>query len=157
MLAFKGKVHETPARLSADRPLAAAAASARPVPETDPPRLGGSRLIGGLIDPAAKAEVDTLILMGPHGSGAPTIGSFETPGGTPDWNGWTSIDYTTDNNLLWHVSTFHAVNGTYSAWCGDPALPSCGQAWDEVGGYPNNSPSTSSGCARWRTTASPAP
>ena len=115
------------------------AASARPVPETNPPRLGGSRLIGGPIDSAAKAEVDTLILMGPHGSGAPAVGSFETPGGTPDWNGWTSIDYTTDNNPLWHVSTFHAVNGSYSAWCGDPALPSCGQAWDEVGGYPNSS------------------
>ncbi len=114
-------------------------ASARPVPAESLSPGGEARLVGGPIGPAAKAEVDTLILMGPHGSGAPAIGSFESPAGSADWNGWTSIDYTTDNDPLWHVSTFHAVNGTFSAWCGDAGLPSCGQAWDEVGGYPNNS------------------
>ncbi len=113
-------------------------AFARPAPDPEPPSLAGVRYMGGPADPAAKAVVDTIVVLGPYGSGATAIGTFETPSGAPDWNGWTSIDETADNYLAWHADTFHAVNGSWSAWCGDPDLPSCGQPWDEVGGYGNN-------------------
>jgi len=115
-----------------------AIAAARPVPETTLPHLEQSRLVGAPIAAAAKAVGDTLVLLGPHGSGAQAIGTFENAVGAPDWNGWSSIDDTTEPDPLWHVSTFQAVDGAYSAWCGDPTIPSCGQPRDEPGGYPNS-------------------
>lgn len=35
---------------------------------------------------------------------------------------------------IWHASTFRAVTGTYSAWCGQPSVLSCGRG-DLDGGY----------------------
>ncbi|MFO7607874.1 MAG: FlgD immunoglobulin-like domain containing protein [Candidatus Krumholzibacteriia bacterium] len=114
------------------------AAAARPAPEAVP-NLGDARIVGGPVGGPAKAAGDTLVLLGPHGSGAPVIGTFQTVGGTADWNGWSSVDLTADPHLAWHVSTFEAVSGSYSAWCGDAGLPPCaGAPSDQVGGYGNN-------------------
>jgi len=115
-----------------------AAALARPAPDPEPDRPTGARYVGGPADAVAKAAVDTVVVLGPWGSAAPANGAFETPSGAPDWNGWTTIDNTADNYLAWHADTFHAVTGNWSAWCGDPDLPSCSVGWDEVGGYGNN-------------------
>ncbi|MBE0565611.1 MAG: hypothetical protein IH621_06640, partial [Krumholzibacteria bacterium] len=111
------------------------AAVARPAPEAVF-NLGDARIVGGPVGGAAKAAGDTLVLLGPHGSGASVIGTFQTASGAPDWNGWTSVDLTADPHLAWHASTFKAVSGSYSAWCGDAGLPPCvGAPWDQVGGY----------------------
>ncbi len=81
----------------------------------------------------AKAAGDTILLMGPTGSGAPFIGDFEA-----GWNGWTSVDATVrDYDLHWQVSDYNqTVPGNLAAWCGDLSLPSC-YAGDPEGGYGN--------------------
>ncbi|MEN8006624.1 MAG: T9SS type A sorting domain-containing protein [Candidatus Krumholzibacteriota bacterium] len=101
------------------------------------PRLESIRHEGGSHADGAKAVVDTLLLMGAHGEGAPHIGTFESPTGSPDWNGWTSIDITQETESYWHVDTFKAVTGTYSVWCGSMDVLSC---WhdDPDGGYGAN-------------------
>lgn len=93
-------------------------------------------LRGGPADPA-KAPGDSTLLMGPWGSAAPYNGQFQTAGGLPAWNGWTSRDFSQPLVNRWHADTYHAVNGMYSAWCGSPDFPSCGVG-DEPGGYGNH-------------------
>ena len=93
-------------------------------------------LLGGTAD-LAKAPGDSTPVMGPWGSGAPYNGQFQTPGGLPAWNGWTSRDFTRPESNRWHADTYHAVNGAYSAWCGSADYPACG-AGDEAGGYGNS-------------------
>ncbi len=91
---------------------------------------------------AAKTAVDTLLLIGPHGSGAVHNGQFETVHGLPNWQGWTSVDLTRDDDLGWNVSTYHASGlnghgeGNKALWCGDMSYASCGEL-DEEGGYGN--------------------
>ena len=94
---------------------------------------------GGPADPSAKANRDTFLLMGATGSGAPYIGDFESPAkaldpGSPAAHGWTSLDIFQPTRSEWHVSDYFAVNGTYSAYCGDETIPTCGGG-DPEGGY----------------------
>ena len=112
--------------------VAGAAAPERPIDIRTPILRGAT--VGAQLAPAAG---DTLLLMGAQGSGAPTIGDFQSPGGGAAWNGWTSIDDSRDNETHWQASQPLAVSGAWSAWCGDPTLPSCGGA-DVPGGYGNN-------------------
>lgn len=86
---------------------------------------------------AAKAPGDTILLMGPTGSGAPYIGDFES-----GWAGWTSIDYTLPTVTHWSVSdknwqVFGQDPANLAAWCGED-LPACTAA-DSAWGYGNNS------------------
>jgi hypothetical protein len=111
------------------------------------PRLAADRHVGGPAGDLAAAAVETLVLMGPHGSGAAAIGTFENVSGTPDWNDWTSADLTQQVDSYWHVDTFNAVNGTYSAWCGSYEVVSCA-AGDADGGYGRNYDET----IEWRGT-----
>jgi hypothetical protein len=108
-------------------------------PEALPDRsLGTSLVFGGRPADAAKTVVvDTQLIIGPWGSGAPYNGQFETPGGSPAWNGWTSEDLTQSDVSHWHVDTYHVVSGTYSAWCGDASFVSCGETDPDAGGYGN--------------------
>ncbi|HPF70923.1 MAG TPA: FlgD immunoglobulin-like domain containing protein [Candidatus Krumholzibacteria bacterium] len=96
---------------------------------------GGDLIEGGAVG-AAKSAVDTLLLMGPHDSGAPYVGDFQDAVGHPDWHGWTSVDATVNAVSHWQVSSYYAVSGSLSAWCGED-LPSCGGV-DPEGGYGNN-------------------
>ena len=118
----------------------------------------------------AKASRDNSLLMGPSNSGAPYIGDFENlsfktlpypdPRYVPPCNEteWYSADGAESIGGHWHVADYNAVNGTYSAWCGDLGFPSCdggvsdpeggyGSSWDEVlewrGRVADNSVSTS--------------
>ena len=111
---------------------AAAAGATDPPPRPQDIRTPG--LYGAVIGAdAAKAGGDTLVLMGPHGSGAPLIGTFENAGGGPDWNGWTSVDATAPT-VHWQASTYQPVAGDWSAWCGDMTIPPCNPT-DPAGGY----------------------
>lgn len=112
---------------------AAIALAAAPV-ETPPVTVSEDPIAGATVGVAA---VDTTLLVGSWQSGAPINGQFQTPGGAPAWNGWTSLDLSDPGGNHWVVSTHNAVNGTYSAWCGDPDIPSCGPG-DPEGGYGNN-------------------
>ncbi len=85
----------------------------------------------------AKAVRDTHYIMGPWGSGADHIGQFQDSSGNPAWNDWTHWDSTQPTVSYWHVDTYNVVSGTYSAWCGDIAFPSCGTG-DPAGGYGTN-------------------
>ncbi len=100
------------------------------------PRLsdGHDGMVYGGNSAAAGASRDTVYLIGPWGSGAACNGQFQDPGGAPDWNGWTSVDLTADSGPIWHVDTYNAVDGLYSAWCGEIAYDSCDPS-DPVGGY----------------------
>ena len=115
--------------------LPVAAASARPV---DGParRHAGGESIRGAVPGAAKAAGDSILVVGPYGSGAPYVGNFESGSwGDPAWHGWTGVDLSAVANP-WHVDTYNAVGGIYSAWCGEARFPSC-EAGDPDGGYGN--------------------
>ncbi|MCP4573679.1 MAG: hypothetical protein GY838_15075 [bacterium] len=87
----------------------------------------------------AKAARDTARLIGPPALGPVVNGTFQDAGGAPAWNGWTTLDWTVPDttDFTWHVSDYFAINGTYSAYCGDETIPSCGPG-DPVGGYENS-------------------
>lgn len=96
-------------------------------------------LVGRAASPKA-AKGDTIYVLG-----GPALddGDFETAGGDPDWDGWTSIDRTAPETFHWHVDTYQAAGlerglpGTnYAWWCGED-LPSCGGG-DIEGGYGNS-------------------
>ncbi|MCP4574067.1 MAG: T9SS type A sorting domain-containing protein [bacterium] len=107
----------------------------------EPPRFSDIRspgiLRGGSAD-LAKTSLDTCILIGPLELAPVVIGTFQDAAGDPDWHGWTTQDWaapdTTDTT--WHVSDYYAFSGTYSAYCGDETIPSCGGG-DPTGGYGN--------------------
>ncbi|MFO7608940.1 MAG: hypothetical protein R6X35_07055, partial [Candidatus Krumholzibacteriia bacterium] len=116
--------------------LVAEIAAARPLPPSPRPDRGEPPLVGG-VPGLAKAAGDSFLVMGPWGSGAPYVGNFETgPWADPAWNGWTGVDLSVGANP-WHVDTYNAVSGAYSAWCGEIRFPSCGPG-DPDGGYGNN-------------------
>jgi hypothetical protein len=98
-------------------------------------------LFGAVV--GAPASRDTFLVMGPWGSSAPFNGQFQTPDGTPAWNGWTSIDLTQKTTSAWHVDTYNAENlnsngaGNRAAWCGSMVYPSC-DPLDPEGGYGND-------------------
>ena len=90
--------------------------------------------------PAASSAVDTTYLLGGPGS---WDGSFETPGGQPDWHGWTHEDASTNSpENHWHVSTYMADQiagkgpGNHAMFCGDETIPACDPP-DTIGGYGN--------------------
>ncbi|MFO7608543.1 MAG: hypothetical protein R6X35_05010, partial [Candidatus Krumholzibacteriia bacterium] len=123
--------------------IAAAALAAQPAaPGADQQErrllsAGEDVVLGGQAPGVAKATTDTVLVMGPWGSGAPHNGQFQTPGGAADWNGWTSIDLTQATEWRWHAATDGALSGSYSAWCGTLAYGSC-EAGDPEGGYGDN-------------------
>ncbi|HPF69911.1 MAG TPA: T9SS type A sorting domain-containing protein [Candidatus Krumholzibacteria bacterium] len=98
----------------------------------------GTEVIIGGGQSFAKASRDTALIIGPNGSGAAINGQFQTAGGNASWNGWTHYDITQPTQIRWQASTYFAVTGTYSAWCGED-IPSCDAgATDPDGGYANN-------------------
>jgi len=102
-------------------------------PERPAISLGGDVIHGGSTS-LAKTVADTMILMGPAGSGAPYIGDFES-----GWNGWTSIDITQPTVHHWQVSDYNqTVVGNLAAWCGEIDIPSCNDSLDAPGGYGNS-------------------
>ena len=80
------------------------------------------RPLPNLQAPTANTAVDTTYLMGGPGS---WDGSFETPGGLPDWHGWTHEDASTNLENHWHVSPYMADQiagkgpGNNAMYCGD--------------------------------------
>ncbi len=116
--------------------LAAAVAAARPASVPARPTAADDLIRGGVPD-AAKAAGDTILLMGPFGSGAPYVGDFEDGQGGGAWHGWTTRDFSVNAENPWHVDTYNVVNGQFSAWCGELAFPSC-EPGDPDGGYGNN-------------------
>lgn len=103
----------------------------------------GEVLFGGNPD-TAKAGGDSLVLIGPWGSGAAVNGQFENPAGQPAWNGWTHRDVTEPEQHHWQVSDYRALDlgltpgpDNLAAWCGDLAYTSCA-AEDPEGGYGNS-------------------
>jgi len=88
----------------------------------------------------AIASADTVYLLGGPGT---WDGSFETPGGQPDWHGWTHEDVTIDFENHWHVSTYMADQiagkgpGNHAMYCGDETIMSC-SVNDTIGGYGNS-------------------
>ena len=131
---------------------ATAALAVDPV-EQRPPIASDERLTGATLGVTA---VDTTLLVGPWGSGAPVNGQFETPGGTTDWNGWTSVDRTAEYISHWHVDTYNVVSGTYSAWCGDLDFPACARATTWTAVTATSGTTTCSGAVPWPTPPCPA-
>ena len=99
----------------------------------------------GLPGGAAK---DTVDMIGPYpvpvgavcdDLSQPWNGTFETVVGANHWSCWTHKDNTAADVDHWQVSTYHAVTGMYSAWCGAMIPPCDGvDPPDEVGGYGNS-------------------
>jgi hypothetical protein len=90
--------------------------------------------------PVAKAAVDTVTLMGPHGL-YPYRGDFETASALPGGDGlltdgWTSRDETAPE-VHWHVSAYNNPGSGNGAACRAPDLESC-DAGDPAGGYGNS-------------------
>ena len=102
-----------------------------PIPQVDP----DSRV--EFPSNLAKAAVDTTFLLGGPGS---WNGRFETPGGVPDWQGWTHEDVSLSTDNHWHVSTYLADQipghgpGNHAMYCGDETIPACDPP-DTIGGY----------------------
>ncbi len=91
---------------------------------------------------AGRSLSDSLLVLGPWGSGAAYNGQFQDQLGNPDWNGWTHRDRTVDEEgNHWHAHSYHAEGlaghgpGNLAAWCGTLRFPACED--DVVGGYGN--------------------
>ncbi|MCP4292154.1 MAG: T9SS type A sorting domain-containing protein [bacterium] len=87
-----------------------------------------------------KSGVDSVVVIGPWGSGASVNGEFETPSGGMDWNGWTHEDLTSSSHH-WSISSYQAANlnsvsENLAAYCGNETLASCDET-DPIGGYSN--------------------
>lgn len=69
---------------------------------------------GGPCD-LAKSETDTLLLMGPWGSGAPYNGQFEDSAGKPDPTKWSETGRTTAGrmSLRENISSRHVQDGKF--------------------------------------------
>ncbi len=100
-----------------------------------------SKLHNGLSE-SNQGSRNTVLLMGPWGSGAPTNGQFQDQNGNPAWNGWTTNDLTASQLNHWHVSDYEASNlnstpNNMALYCGDEDIPLC-DSNDVIGGYGNN-------------------
>ncbi len=91
----------------------------------------------------SRVEADTLLLMGPWGSGAPFNGQFQNQTGQPHWNAWTHRDLTIPEEANhWQAHNYNAAGlaghgaDNLAAWCGSLDYPSC-YLNDEPGGYGN--------------------
>ncbi len=112
-------------------------------PRPDLFKSGPPELIGGNAD-AGKASRDTVILIGPWGSGAQANGQFQSVSGLADWNGWTHVDLTQSTESNWQISDYFADNlgdtpeaGNLAAWCGSLDYEPCSEE-DPAGGYGND-------------------
>ncbi|MCP4574068.1 MAG: hypothetical protein GY838_17040, partial [bacterium] len=87
----------------------------------------------------SKASRDTAFLIAGPDLLPVLDGTFQDAGGAPDMHGWTTLDWTVPDTTVatWYVTDYLAINGTYSAYCGDETLPSCGGG-DPAGGYGTN-------------------
>jgi len=96
-----------------------------------------------------KSGVDTFCMLSHAGSPAGDSAESYSPGpgnlyagdfqddfGLKNWDDWSCVDYTQRTDPIWHIDTYHAVNGSYSYWCGEN-IPSCGGG-DPDGGYGNS-------------------
>ena len=95
-------------------------------------------------NPAAnKAARDTVVLIGPWGSGATINGQFQNQQGTPDWNGWTHHDVTEITETSGRSATTRQISGAealsrnQALWCGDADYAACDEE-DLAGGYGNS-------------------
>ena len=70
--------------------------------------MPGQEMIHGGLVGVSKAARDTIVVMGPWGSGAPYNGEFQTPDGAEAWNGWTHADLTVLADNHWQVSDYNA-------------------------------------------------
>ena len=75
------------------------------------------------------SRADSLILIGPWGSGAPVNGQFQNQAGEAAWNDWTHRDLTEPEGINWQISTYHAANlgenpnpDNLALWCGSECL-----------------------------------
>ena len=91
---------------------------------------------------ADRSEADSLLVMGPWGSGATFNGQFQNSLGQPDWNDWTHRDLTVpEEENHWHAHTYNAEGlaghgaENLAAWCGSLDYPACED--DVDGGYGN--------------------
>ena len=119
--------------------LAATVAMAGDAPTLLQRTQGNDLVYGGAVGLAAKTITDTVLVVGPWGSGAPYNGQFQNPNGSASWNGWTSRDLTEPKVIHWNVNdfgfdasmTYAPINGNYSAWCGSEttAARSTGPWW----------------------------
>jgi hypothetical protein len=99
-----------------------------PQPPANPPEIGGSMF---------QAAAATTVQLG--------WWQFDTPGGLPTTQGWTTHDMTTQIAKYFHVAgtpggceAITPINGTKSMWCGQwptTAEPWCG--WAALPGYGN--------------------
>jgi len=92
---------------------------------------------------SSRSQADSLLIMGPWGSGAPFNGQFQDQNGDANWNGWTHKDLTLpEEGNHWKAHTYNAEGlaghgaGNLAAWCGKLDYPSC-NANDVEGGYGN--------------------
>ncbi|MDX2472871.1 MAG: FlgD immunoglobulin-like domain containing protein [Candidatus Krumholzibacteria bacterium] len=119
---------------------AAAFGAAEPRQLMDAARAQEAVLHGGSSQgiKSAKALGDTLVLVGPWGSGAVWNGQFEDAAGEPSWGAWTAEDQTERQVNHWQINAADpGLPGALSAWCGDASLLPCDAA-DPTGGYGNN-------------------
>jgi hypothetical protein len=97
---------------------------------------GSDRLQRAMADPTpvppsseapGKVLGDTIYLIGnpwnpdhvsDGGIGPVANGTFEDQFGNPGWFGWTHVDETAPDESYWQVSSFQAIEGNYSMWCG---------------------------------------
>ena len=121
--------------------LFALCAHARPVQREAAPQLQDSpNPRGEFPSTTTIAALDTTYLLGGPGS---WDGSFETPGGQPDWHGWTHRDVSISFVNHWRVSTYMADQiagkgpGNHAMYCGDETIPACDPP-DTIGGYGND-------------------
>ncbi|MCP4293105.1 MAG: hypothetical protein GY780_14860, partial [bacterium] len=111
-------------------------AVARDLPERS---LGAGGVFHGGSTEHSKSSRDTIILIGPWGSGAQVNGQFQNPSGDPDWNGWTHWDVTQPTENHFHLSDYNSPHGAgnMAMYCGDESIPACNQD-DVEGGYGNS-------------------
>jgi hypothetical protein len=86
----------------------------------------------------SKAARDTHYLLGGPTHNADYNGTFQNGSGSADWNGFTGIDYTLKTEVRFHVSTFEAINGVNSVWCGQDfggGDVGYGNSWNELLGF----------------------
>jgi len=83
------------------------------------------------------ALVDTVYMLGdpinPYQNPVHN-GTFQDAAGNPDWAGWTGLDRTAPDGHHWQISTFQALDGVSSMWCGTEfdGDPGYGNNWHEA-------------------------
>jgi len=85
-----------------------------------------------------KAAAETTYILG-----GPTLGDgdFQTGGGAPSADGWTSVDFTAHTDYNWHVDNYNCANldtgqpDNHAWWCGTTFVDDCGTG--DYNGYGN--------------------